>query len=48
MNFARSLPIEIANTTLAERAAVANNNNFGQGCEEVRSVFNSKKKNIRN
>lgn len=34
MNFARSLPIEIANTTLAERAAVANNNNFGQGCEE--------------
>ncbi|KAH8305942.1 hypothetical protein KR018_004982 [Drosophila ironensis] len=37
MNFARSLPIEIANnTSLAERAAVANNNNnnFGQGCEE--------------
>ncbi|XP_017069033.1 uncharacterized protein LOC108106471 [Drosophila eugracilis] len=34
MNFARSLPIEIANTTLAERAAAANNNNFGRGCEE--------------
>ncbi|XP_017039174.1 uncharacterized protein LOC108086690 [Drosophila ficusphila] len=34
MNFARSLPIEIANTTLAERAVVANNNNFAHGCEE--------------
>ncbi|XP_020817281.1 uncharacterized protein LOC110190944 [Drosophila serrata] len=34
MNFARSLPIEIANTTLAERAAGANNNNYVMGCEE--------------
>ncbi|XP_017094130.2 uncharacterized protein PRAS40 [Drosophila bipectinata] len=34
MNFARSLPIEIANTPLAERAAAANNNNFVLGCEE--------------
>ncbi|KAI8038589.1 hypothetical protein M5D96_008497 [Drosophila gunungcola] len=35
MNFARSLPIEIANTTLAERAAAGNNNNnFALGCEE--------------
>ncbi|KAH8348889.1 hypothetical protein KR084_012261 [Drosophila pseudotakahashii] len=34
MNFARSLPIEIANTTLAERAAAANNNNFALGGEE--------------
>ncbi|KAH8308783.1 hypothetical protein KR059_001542 [Drosophila kikkawai] len=34
MNFARSLPIEIANTTLAERAAGANNNNYAMGCEE--------------
>ncbi|KAH8234252.1 hypothetical protein KR038_004892 [Drosophila bunnanda] len=36
MNFARSLPIEIANTTLAERAAGPNNNNYVMGCEEVR------------
>ncbi|XP_001360594.2 uncharacterized protein PRAS40 [Drosophila pseudoobscura] len=36
MNFARSLPIEMPNSTLAERAAVANNNNnnFALGCEE--------------
>ncbi|KAH8253386.1 hypothetical protein KR032_005257 [Drosophila birchii] len=34
MNFARSLPIEIANTTLAERAAGPNNNNYVMGCEE--------------
>ncbi|KAH8400653.1 hypothetical protein KR009_000040 [Drosophila setifemur] len=38
MNFARSLPIQIANATLAERAAAANNNNnnknYPQGSEE--------------
>ncbi|XP_016946859.1 capon-like protein isoform X2 [Drosophila biarmipes] len=34
MNFAKSLPIEIANTTLAERAAAANNNNYALGGEE--------------
>ncbi|XP_022229287.2 uncharacterized protein LOC111078749 [Drosophila obscura] len=37
MNFARSLPIEMPNSTLAERVAVANNNNnnnFALGCEE--------------
>ncbi|XP_034652114.1 uncharacterized protein LOC117891050 [Drosophila subobscura] len=36
MNFARSLPIEMPNSTIAERAAAANNNNnnFALGCEE--------------
>ncbi|XP_016930415.3 uncharacterized protein PRAS40 [Drosophila suzukii] len=34
MNFAKSLPIEIANATLAERAAAANNNNYALGGEE--------------
>jgi len=41
MNFAKSLPIEIANATLAERAAAANNNNYALGGEEVRSALKS-------